>query len=420
MSTARPMTMAMGGEREVPSPDPIARDYLLLALRLGQHLDGLVDGYFGPADLKARVDMEPLRPAARLADDAAALAARLPAEVDEPDRRAWLAAQLGALEAQSQGLAGDPRPYTDHVARCFDFRPTRHGEAAFRAVAAQLEAVVPGAGDVRERLDALDRATVIPADRVAPIAEWLVAAFRARSDALFGLPRGERLRLGLVRDQPWSGYNWYEGGLRSRVDLNLDLPIRAADLVHVMAHETYPGHHLEHAWKEADLVATAGRLEASILLINTPECFVSEGLADAGHQFAAPPETEGELLAEVLARAGSDQSLAPVLTEVAALRRSLGAVAVDAALLRHADAASHEDVLAFLIDVGLMHPDRAAKRLAFIEHPLWRTYVFVYSEGAALLERWLAAASATEAAARFARLLHEQLTPSGIAAELAG
>ena len=31
----------------------------------------------------------------------------------------------------------------------------------------------------------------------------------------------------------------------------------------------------------------------------------------------------------------------------------------------------------------------AEKRLEFLEHPLWRTYVFVYSEGEALLRRWV-------------------------------
>ena len=36
-----------------------------------------------------------------------------------------------------------------------------------------------------------------------------------------------------------------------------------------------------------------------------------------------------------------------------------------------------------------MTPERAEKRLSFIEHPLWRTYVFVYTEGEELLERWL-------------------------------
>ena len=48
---------AVGGTRMVPAPDAIARDYILLGLRLDQHIPGLVDGYFGPADLKARVDL---------------------------------------------------------------------------------------------------------------------------------------------------------------------------------------------------------------------------------------------------------------------------------------------------------------------------------------------------------------------------
>ena len=56
----------------------------------------------------------------------------------------------------------------------------------------------------------------------------------------------------------------------------------------------------------------------------------------------------------------------------------------------------------------------AAKRLEFIEHPLWRTYVFVYAEGEALLGRWLAAVPEADRPARFGRLLHEQLTPGAV------
>jgi hypothetical protein len=87
----------MGGTRTVPVPDPVARDYLLLALRLDQRIPGLVDGYFGPAELKAQVDMEQGRSPARLRQDAADLRARLAGEVAAADRRAWLDAQLVAL-----------------------------------------------------------------------------------------------------------------------------------------------------------------------------------------------------------------------------------------------------------------------------------------------------------------------------------
>jgi hypothetical protein len=100
-------------------------------------------------------------------------------------------------------------------------------------------------------------------------------------------------------------------------------------------------------------------------------------------------------------------------------RATLGGASADAALLRHADGMAHGDVLAYLRDVGLMAPDRAEKLLEFIEHPLWRTYVFVYSEGEALLERWLETVPEVDRAARFGRLLHEQLTPGAIVEELA-
>ena len=34
--------------------------YVLLGLRLGRHVNGLVDSYYGPAELKEQVDTEPL------------------------------------------------------------------------------------------------------------------------------------------------------------------------------------------------------------------------------------------------------------------------------------------------------------------------------------------------------------------------
>ena len=77
MTAGRTLVPAVGGTRQVPAPDPIAEDYILLGLRLDQRIPGLVDGYFGPADLKARVDMEQLRSPARLREDAVALTERV-------------------------------------------------------------------------------------------------------------------------------------------------------------------------------------------------------------------------------------------------------------------------------------------------------------------------------------------------------
>jgi hypothetical protein len=426
MTAGAERVAAVGGTRTVPAPDPIARDYLLLALRLDQHVPGLVDGYFGPADLKAQVDLESRRAPRRLADDAAGLRERLATEVPEADRRDWLDGQLTALETHAAALDGRSLPYEEHVARCFAWQPPRRPDAEFDAAAARIDALLPGDGSLADRMAAWDAALELPVERLPALVDWLVARFRGRAAADFGLPEGEDLRVGLVRGQPWTGYNWYDGGLRSRVDLNTDLPIRAPELLHVIAHETFPGHHLEHAWKEADLVERRGRLEASILLINTPECLISEGLADVGRDFACPPDETADVLVELFERAALPLSTDPARARdvaeravvVARARSGLAAVRGNAALLRHADGASHEAVVDYLVRVGRFTPAVAEKRLEFIEHPLWRTYVFVYSEGEALLRSWLDLVPDPDRAARFARLLHEQLTPGAIAAEL--
>jgi hypothetical protein len=381
-----------------------------------------VDGYFGPAELKAQVDTAQLRAPARLRDDAAALRARLSEEVDDDQRRAWLDAQLVALETQAAALAGEPLPYLEQVARCFSYAPPRRDDAGFEAAATRIDELLPGDGPLEARLEQWDRAMEIDVDRLPAVIDWLTGGFRRRAETLFGLPEGEDLRVSLVTGQPWSGYEWYDGGRRSRVEINTDLPVRAPALVSTVAHETYPGHHLEHAWKEADLVDRRHRLEASILLINTPECLISDGLADLGRSFAVPDGAEVDLLVELFGRAGLAVAGDPVTArETAELtvaldgpRSALSAIRGNAAILRHADGRPHDEVLEYLRTVGRFSATTAAKRLEFIEHPLWRTYVFVYAEGEALLRRWVDAVPPDARPARFGRLLREQLTPAAV------
>ena len=425
MTVDRPNTdrvPAVGGTRFVPAPDPVARDYILLSLRLEQHLPGIVDGYFGPAELKAKVDMEQLRRPASLRDDAIALRERLPAEVAEPDRRAWLDAQLVALETHAAALAGESLPYLDHVARCFAYAPPRYPNERFEAAAARIDALLPGDGSLTDRLAAWDVRFEVPIDRLPGVVDWLVERFRATAAADFGLPEGEDLSVGLVTGQPWSAYNWFYGGRRSRIDLNTDLPVHAASLIGLVAHEAYPGHHLEGVWKETDLVDRRDRLESSILMMNTPQCLISEGLADLGVRFASPPDRRPDLLVELYERAGlpiaADAAAAREAAELTVAlgtpRETLRAIGGNAAILRHADGRTHDEVVTYLLDVGRYTPEQAAKRLEFIEDPLWRTYIFVYAEGEALLRRWLEAVPEADRVARFGRLLHEQLTPADV------
>src|SRR5215210_2128696 len=90
--------------------------YLELGLRLGRHIDGLVDAYFGPPDVARRVAGEPVRVPAGLAADARRLLADLGEDTDiEPARRHWLAAQVRGLLTTARKLAGEPIGYADEV-----------------------------------------------------------------------------------------------------------------------------------------------------------------------------------------------------------------------------------------------------------------------------------------------------------------
>jgi hypothetical protein len=415
---------AVGGTRTVPAPDQIATDYLLLALRLDQHVPGLIDAYYGPASLKAQVDMESRRSPTALRDDAAALRDRVVRDVPESDRRTWLSAQLVALETQAAALAGHGLPYEEHIARALDFTPRRIPEEDLDAAARAIEDLLPGEGDIAARIEAWDESLEIPVERRPAVMDLLLERFRVRASDLFGLPEGEQIRVSWVRNQPWSAYNWYDGGLQSRVDVNTDLPTHLPSFAHTVAHEAYPGHHLEHAWKEADLVER-GRVECSAMLINTPECFISEGLADVGFDFVSPPADRAALLDEVFELAEvsvDDPARRREAAEIAAAlmrpRHTLWSSRVNAALMLHVDGIPRDEVLEYLMHAGRYPPNVAEKRLQFLEHPLWRTYVFVYSEGDALLRQWLDAVPDMDRPGRFARLLHEQLTPAAIRAEL--
>jgi hypothetical protein len=416
---------ALGGTRLVPAPDPIAADYLMLGLRFDQHMPGIVDGYYGPADLKARADMEQLRAPARLLDDVAALSERIDRDVEAIDRRDWLTAQLGALDAHARALAAAPLPYAEYVERCLGFAPSRHSDAAFDLIAAEIDALLPGPGSISDRLDAWDRSIEIPPYRLLPLAEWLLGRFRDRARELFGLPHGESMHVTTVTDQPWMAYDWYLGGLRSRVEINVDLPVTAIDLVVTLGHEAYPGHHLEAAWRETDLVERERRLEVSMILTNTPEGPVSEGLARYGTRYAASSDERPDLLFEIFERAGlpiaatpaAARDIAERTVRIHALKDRLEAATDEAALRRYVDGASSDEVLEYLHEVGRYRPKVAAKRLAFLEDPLSRLYVFAYEGGESLVEAWVERAEAPDRVGRFGRLLHEQVTPGRLRAE---
>src|SRR4051812_19357859 len=131
--------------------DDIAREYLLIGLSLGELEDGLVDAYFGPADVREQALSEKAS-ALDLIARAAALRARLD-EVTDAQRARWLDRQLIALETLARQVNGEQIPYRELVARCFDADAEPTPPEEYALVRRELEELLPGKGDLRSRLD---------------------------------------------------------------------------------------------------------------------------------------------------------------------------------------------------------------------------------------------------------------------------
>jgi hypothetical protein len=369
-------------------------DYVLLGLRLGRHVDGLVDAYYGPSELKEQVDAEPLSEPADLVAQGEALLTEL--------EDGWLRDQALGLRTYAGRLAGEEISYSDEVERCYGVRPRRRTADSYAAAHERLDELLPGSGPLNERYQAWRSDATVAAELVVPIVQDAAAELRAATDRLVELPDGEQLVVEGVHDEPWWAFNYYLGELRSRVVVNLDVPTTCRECIHLAGHEVYPGHHTEHALKEELLVRREGKIEEAIHLVPTPSNLVGEGIAEAGPDLVMDDELRGRLVA-VIRRRGLDYD-AEHAEAVADARRALRPVTLDAALMIHEDGASVEDAEAYVRQWALATPDEATHSVRFVLDPTWRAYAVTYSAGRDLCEAWVRGEPD-----RFVRLLTEQV-----------
>lgn len=403
--------------------DGLVTRYLELGLGIGRHIDGFVDAYYGPADLAGRVIAGPISPPAELVlwarsllsaiDGGEPLGSPVPGEEaslsDEAKRRRWLRAQTLGLLTSARVLAGETISYADEVEACYGVRPSRVPEEEILDAHARLDAVVPGTGPLADRLIAWRESHAVTPEILRAAIASLAEDLRERTQRAFGLPDGESVEFELVTGKPWSGFNYYLGDLKSRVAINIDLPVLSTSIAHLVAHEAYPGHHTEHTRKEVGLVRRRHFFEESIFLVGTPQCLLAEGLADLGLEVVMGRRPE-HIIAEHLRPLGIAYD-PDVVGVVAQAGEALQAVRANAAFRLHEDGASPEVVAAEVARFGLLPRVRAEKSVEFLMDPTWRSYISCYVEGLPLCRAFVQGQSE-----RFLRLISEQLIPMDLVA----
>jgi hypothetical protein len=349
-----------------------AERYLALAVEASSGPEPIVELVLGDPQ---RVDAP--RPYDELAAEAEALARDV--EVASTDRAAYVAGHLRALAAACRAAAGEPAPFPRLVSDLLGgVGAARVDEARFDEALAELEALVPGTGELRGRVEAWRRRRALPLDRLPVLARRLLAEARRRTVASVSLPGEDAVEVAVVRGRPWSASCTYLGGLRSRIALGADEPPTFARLVDLVCHEGYPGHHTERVRQEL-----RRRPECRPVLAVGPSSVRSEGLAS----LAAPLVFDEDDLRALAGEAGLSPTEAEeevVEWRAAAVLSRLRAVSSNAALLPPGERVE------YLVRYGLRSPERAERIAAWMADPLHAAYTFAYPAGLSLVETLVA------------------------------
>jgi hypothetical protein len=391
-----------------------AQDFVELALSIDQYLPGYVDAYYGPAEIrqalenKEKIQLVELTHAANELADGIAQDNTL-----EASRKEYLQGEVGAMQTTLDLLQGVSIGIIEEVQSLYGLTPQWVDESIFLEAHKNLEELLPGSEPLADRMHAFRTAFEVKGETPRPIIQRLFKELREQTTRRFSLPEGESCEFEFVTDQPWSAYNWYLGDYKSRIDFNLDLPIRVYNLPHLIAHEGYPGHHTEHAIKEKRLYQDDGRLEHSILPSNTPAAVISEGIAEAALELICSPEEQVDYYQQIIAETNIKGYNGQLISEITQLyRQSLSRVSDNQLLLLHQEAAPDEEVIAYGQRYALTSEKQERQSLKFAKDPLWRSYGFNYNLGYEIITGLLA--SVDDKDDWFTRLLQEPVTPTQV------
>lgn len=394
----------------------VARDYVVLQLAIGEKEEGYIDAFYGDPALKtegqalaAKSDLAELNRRVTILGQRILLLGQ-----EEPRRSAFLMAQLRAADTRLRMLQGQKLRFVDEAEGLFGVRPEIKPLPSYDSILAQIEALVPGSGTLADRVDAFQNRFTIPKDKLDTVFRNAIAACRTATTEHIALPPTERFDLAFVTGKSWSGYNYYLGDYKSRIEVNTDLPIRLSRAIDLGCHEGYPGHHVLNALLEEKLVRGKGWPEFSIYPLFSPQSLLAEGSANYGIDLAFPGPRKARYEAAVLAplagldaaEVGRYEQLGKLSQDLATARNTIAQQLLDGEI-------DEAQAIRLTQRYGLVSEARAKQTIGFTKQ--YRSYVINYNIGREMVARDIERLPDSKARwQRMEQLLSEPTLPSDL------
>jgi hypothetical protein len=420
--------LATAQPRQTSPMNTIAERYVKLVLALGQHDTDYVDAYYGPPEWKADAERRK-QPLSEIGPAADRLIAEIPpvADADRRDelvilRHNYLTRQLEALRARVRMLEGTKFTFDEESQALYDAVAPSHPDAYFEAILEEIDRALPGAGPLVDRYETFRQKFIVAAAKLGPVFDRAIAECRGRTLPHVKLPANESFTVEYVRNKPWSGYNWYQGGYRSLIQVNTDLPIYIDRAIDLACHEGYPGHHVYNALLEQRLVRDRGWVEFSVYALFSPQSLIAEGTANYGIEVAFPGDERLAFERDVLfPLAGLDGSRADAYAKIRALVDRLSYAGNEAARKYLNGQMTRTQTVNWLTRYAMMPAASAEQRTRFFD--TYRSYVINYNLGKDLVKQYVEsrggiASQPDRRWQEFVRLLASPRLPSGLRAQV--
>ena len=420
------VSMSMSAQQ----PDPfrsVAERYVKLVLAVGQHDADYVDAFYGPPAWRkeaeaTKVSLDAIDQQAAALETAVGAVLIAPREARDRElwalRRQYLVRQVAALRARVAMLKGKKFTFDEESVALYDAVAPTRTEAEFELVLKQLEAKLPGTATLIDRYDRFKQAFVIPTAKVDRVFQEAIRACRERTLSFVPLPPDERFTVEYVTGKSWGGYNWYQGGYKSLIQVNTDLPIYIDRALDLACHEGYPGHHVYNVLLEKHLVKDRGWIEYTVYPLFSPQSLIAEGTANFGIEVAFSPADRVSYEKDVLfPLAGLDVKRVQEYYDVLALVDKLSYAGNEAARRYLNGTIDRAAAVVWLERYAMFPKPRAEQRVKFIDQ--YRSYVINYNLGKDLIRAYIEKKAGKDATVarrwrEFAALLSSPRLPSGL------
>jgi len=404
----------------------VAEGYVKLVLEVGKYDPMYVDAYYGPKEWKPKEENLPpdsiafnelIFTADSLLNELELLSEYNATELERLRYR-YLYKQLFSAKARTIILNGSVLPFRLESRALYDVMPTIESEDSLQNVIDELDELLPGNGNIDDRIIALKKNFEIPKNKIAVVFDAAVNECQRRTAKYINLPAGEKFKAEYVTNKPWGAYNWYKGNLFSVIQIATDFPVYIDAAVGLAAHEGYPGHHVYNILLEQNLVKDKGWIEYTVYPLYSPQSLIAEGTAVVGEELIFPGDERMVFEKEVLfPLAGLSTKDADLYYQVLFLQEKLSGASVLAARNYLNGDWTKDQTVAWLQKYQVRTKERAEKYLLFIE--TYRSYVVTYNVGKIIIEDYLDKNGGTKdnLAKRweiFAKLISTPQTPSGL------